>query len=275
MPGILWLASYPKSGNTWMRAFLANLILDAPAPLPLKRIGEVCPSEPAEIWFRPLTEGRVADLSAGEVAALRVKAQERAVSLNKNVVPMKTHSYLGEDCGHPIFSMKVTYGAIYILRDPRDVLLSAADHFGKTSDEMIDMMADPLALCIPMPGIIVHELQSSWSNHVESWTKWNHPGILTVRYEDLLADPLDQFGRVARHFGISSDAARIRKAVEFSSFKQLQKMEAEQGFVERSIHSEKFFRAGRSGGWQDKLTPDQVKRIESDHAEQMKRFGYL
>ncbi len=275
MPGILWLASYPKSGNTWMRAFLANLILDAPAPLPLKRIGEVCPSEPAEIWFRPFVEGKVADLPAREIAALRVKAQERVVSLNKNVVPMKTHSYLGEDCGHPIFSMSATFGAVYILRDPRDVAISAADHFGKTLDGMIEMMADPLAIGAPMPGTIVHELQSSWSNHVESWTKWNHPGIFVVRYEDLLADPLDQFGRIARHFGIATDAARIARAVEFSTFKQLQAMEAEQGFVERSLHSERFFRSGRAGGWQEKLTPEQARRIESDHGAQMKRYGYL
>ncbi|MGE5768306.1 MAG: sulfotransferase domain-containing protein, partial [Bacteroidota bacterium] len=94
-------------------------------------------------------------------------------------------------------------------------------------------------------------------------------------YEDLLADPVDQFGRVARRFGIAKDAARIRKAVEFSSFKQLQTLEAEQGFVERSTHSERFFRSGRSGGWRDKLTAAQVKRIETDHAAQMKRFGYL
>src|SRR3546814_3513291 len=53
MPGILWLASYPKSGNTWMRVFLANLILDEPEPLPLQRINEVCSSEPNEVWFKP------------------------------------------------------------------------------------------------------------------------------------------------------------------------------------------------------------------------------
>lgn len=275
MPGILWLASYPKSGNTWTRAFLANLILDPQDPLPLKRIGEVCPSEPAEMWFQPLSEKPVGELPGPEVAALRTKAQERVVGLNKNVVPMKTHSYLGEDGGHPIISMAATYGAIYIIRDPRDVAISATDHFGKTLDEMIEWMADPLATCVAMPGTIVHELQSSWSNHVESWTKWNHPGIFTVRYEDLLADPMDQFGRIARHFGITTDTARIRKAVEFSSFKQLQTMEAEQGFIERSIHSEKFFRSGRSGGWQETLTPEQAARIERDHAVQMKRFGYL
>ena len=275
MPGILWLASYPKSGNIWMRAFLANLIVDAPEPLPLQRIGEVCPSEPAETWFKPFCDMPVAELSHAEVAALRTTAQERVVRLNKNVVPMKTHSYFGEDYDHPIFSMQATYGAVYILRDPRDVALSAADHFGKTLDEILDGMADPLAICAPMAGSIVHELQSSWSNHVESWTKWNHPGIFVVRYEDLLADPVDQFGRVAAHFGISTDAARIQKAVEFSSFKQLQTMEADQGFNERSIHSERFFRSGRSGGWRDQLTAEQIKRIESDHATQMKRFGYL
>ncbi|GAB4392277.1 MAG: sulfotransferase domain-containing protein [Kiloniellaceae bacterium] len=275
MPGILWLASYPKSGNTWMRAFLANLIIDAPEPLPLKRIGEVCPSEPAEMWFKPFASGAVSELPEREIASLRTQAQERAVSLNKNVIPMKTHSYFGENHGHPIFSMKATFGAIYILRDPRDVALSGADHFGKTLDEMIEWMANPMALGMAMPGTIVHEMQSSWSNHVESWTKWNHPGIYVVRYEDLLADPLDQFGRVARRFGISSDKARIAKAVEFASFKQLQKLEAEQGFVERSVHSEKFFRAGRSGGWRDKLTADQAARIEGDHGVQMKRYGYL
>jgi hypothetical protein len=195
--------------------------------------------------------------------------------LNKNVVPMKTHSYFGEDFGHPIFSMQATFGAVYILRDPRDVAVSGADHFGKTFDEMIEWMANPAALAVAMPGTIVHEFQSSWSNHVESWTKWNHPGIYTVRYEDLLADPLDQFGRVARHFGISTDKARIAKAVKFSSFKQLQQMEAAEGFIERSEHSEKFFRSGRSGGWQDKLTDAQARKIESDHAAQMKRYGYI
>ena len=275
MPGILWLASYPKSGNTWMRAFLANLIHDGPEPLPLQVIGKLCPSEHSELWFQAVADRPIAELKGEEIAALRTRAQERVVSLNKNVVPMKTHSYLGEDCGHPIISMKATYGAIYIIRDPRDVAVSAADHFGKTLDEMIAMMADPLGTGMPMLGTIVHELLSSWSNHVESWTKWNHPGIFTVRYEDLLVDPLDQFGRVARHFGISTDKARIKKAVEFSSFKQLQKMEAEQGFIERSDHSERFFRSGHSGGWRDTLTAEQVKKIESDHAVQMKRFGYL
>src|SRR3546814_11290176 len=75
-----------------MRVFLANLILDEPEPLPLQRINEVCSSEPNEVWFKPLATKPVSELSEKRIAALRTKAQERAVGLNKNIMPMKTHS---------------------------------------------------------------------------------------------------------------------------------------------------------------------------------------
>src|SRR3546814_14913490 len=91
MPGILWLASYPKSGNTGRRVFLANLILDEPEPLPLQRINEVCSSEPNEDWFKPLATKPVSELSERRIAALRTKAQGRADGLNKNNRPRKNH----------------------------------------------------------------------------------------------------------------------------------------------------------------------------------------
>ena len=275
MPGILWLASYPKSGNTWMRVFLANLILDEAAPLPLQRINEVCFSEPNEVWYKPLTQKPLSELSNKKVAALRVKAQERAVSLNKNIIPMKTHSFLGKDHGCPTISLKASVGAIYILRDPRDVALSAADHYGLTLDQTIEMMADETARGRGMAGNTVYERMSSWSDHVKSWTRWKHTPLIVLRYEDMLRDPLGQLGGVARKLGITKDPARIGRAVEFSSFKALQAQERETGFVEKSANSARFFRSGRAGAWQGKLTSAQVAAIERDHAVQMKRFGYL
>jgi hypothetical protein len=275
MPGILWLASYPKSGNTWMRVFLANLILDEPAPLPLKRINEVCSSEPNEVWFRPLVSKPVSELSEKRIAALRVKAQERAASLNRNILPMKTHSLYGKDHGYPTISAKASIGVIYILRDPRDVAISAADHYGLTLDQAIAMMADRTSRGRGMPGNTVHELMGGWSDHVRSWLRWKHTPMLVLRYEDMLADPLGQLGMVARKLGIAQDEARIRRAVEFSSFKTLQKQEAESGFIEKSVNSQRFFRSGRAGGWRDTLTPAQAAAIEGAHAEQMRRFGYL
>jgi hypothetical protein len=275
MPGILWLASYPKSGNTWMRVFLANLILDPQEPLALQRINEVCSSEPNEVWFAPLTDKPVSALSNKQVAAFRTRAQERAVSLNQNIIPMKTHSLCGKDFGYPTISAKASIGVIYIVRDPRDVVISAADHYGLTIGQAIEMMADHKARGRGKPGNTVHELMGSWSDHVKSWTKWKHTPLMVLRYEDMLADPLGQLGAVARKVGITQDAARIRKAVEFSSFKQLQAQETESGFIEKSEHSQRFFRSGRAGGWREKLTSIQARAIEHDHAAQMRRFGYL
>lgn len=275
MPGILWLASYPKSGNTWLRVFLANLILDEPEPLALKRINEVCSSEPNEVWFKPLAKKPVSELSEKKIAELRTRAQEHAVGLNKNIMPMKTHSLCGKDHGYPIISVKATIGVIYIVRDPRDVAISAADHYGLTIDQAIEMMADHRARGRGTPGNTVHELMGSWSDHVRSWTSWKPTPKMLLRYEDMLADSLGQLGAVARKLGITQDAERIRRAVEFSSFKALQVQEAESGFIEKSLHSRRFFRAGRAGGWRDTLSPAQATAIESIHGEQMRRFGYL
>src|SRR3546814_19612140 len=84
MPGILWLASYPKSGNTWMRAFLANLILDHPEPLPLKRMGEVCPSEPTELWFRPFTKKDRKSVVSGKGVSVSVDLGGGGIIKKKN-----------------------------------------------------------------------------------------------------------------------------------------------------------------------------------------------
>ncbi len=275
MSGILWLASYPKSGNTWMRVFLANLILDEPEPLELKRINEVCSSEPNEVWFKPFAKGEVSALGERRIAALRVKAQDRAAQLNKNIILMKTHSLYGRDHGYPTISVKASVGVIYIVRDPRDVVISAADHYGLTIDQAIEMMNDKKARGRGMAGSTVHELMGSWSDHVRSWTGWKHTPLLVLRYEDMLADPYGQLGGVARKVGITLDEARIRRAVEFSSFEKLQAQEAETGFVEKSVNSQRFFRSGRAGTWRETLTADQAAAIERHHAEQMRRFGYL
>ena len=275
MAGILWIASYPKSGNTWVRIFLANLILNEPEPVPFARIGSVCPGEAHEIWFRPFTDRPVSELSRAEIAKLRCHVQMCAARTMKHIIPLKTHNHLGEDCGHPLISMEATRAVIYILRDPRDVALSVADQFGVSVAETIEIMNKEGATGRATPGHSVHEVLSSWSIHVKSWTQMRQGKLHVVRYEDLLADPYGELGKIARKLGITTEEARIRRAVGHASFKTLQEMERDKGFAERSEFSETFFRSGRSGVWKDELTPELAKRIERDHREQMKRFGYL
>src|SRR3546814_18008718 len=123
-----------------MRVFLANLFLDEPEPLPLQRINEVCSSEPNEVWFKPLATKPVSELSEKRIAALSTKAQERAVGLNKNIMPMKTHSLIGKAHRYSTISVKATLGVINIVRAPRDVVDSAADDYGLHIDPAIGMM---------------------------------------------------------------------------------------------------------------------------------------
>src|SRR3546814_14210838 len=88
----------------------------------------------------------------------------------------------------------------------------------------------------------------------------------------MLVDSLGQLGSVARKLGITQDEARIRRAVEFASFKTLQSQEAESGFIEKSLHSRRFFRSGRAGGWRETLTPGQAAAIEHLHPAQTRRL---
>ncbi len=276
MPGIVWISSYPKSGNTWTRIFLANLILNENEPITPDRVAEVCMSEASKSWTAPLLKDGQSfdDLSFLDIAKLRIEAQKRAVKINKNVVLLKTHNYLGEFAGLPLCNMSATAAAIYIVRDPRDVAVSGADHFGVSLDETIELMNKPSAMSEPDESQI-YEVYSSWSKHVKSWTQSKHNRLIVLRYEDMLADPHKVLGDLARKLGVTKDEERIKRAVEFSSFKQLQALEAEKGFVERSHKSEKFFRSGKAGGWREVLTDKQRYRIEKDHKAQMTRFGYL
>ena len=121
----------------------------------------------------------------------------------------------------------------------------------------------------------VASVLSSWSTHVLSWTRDDNESTCVLRYEDLLAKPAKGFRKLVAFLGLDPDQARIKRAIEFSSFRQMQKQEQAQGFRERSPNSKKFFRAGKQGQWRTTLTKEQVGRLVDAHREQMKRFKYV
>jgi len=119
------------------------------------------------------------------------------------------------------------------------------------------------------------EYLSSWSDHVLSWTAPKPYPVLTIRYEDMLAKPKKEFRRVLSHIGMPVDAARLAQAIEFSSFKELSSQEDQNGFVEKSIQSERFFNKGQSGQWEHDLPSDLAEQMKKNHRKVMKKFGYL
>lgn len=274
--GIHWLASYPKSGNTWFRVLLDNLRADGPEPVSINALASGAISS-SRAWLDAVLGYASADLSADEIDRLR-PALYRWTLRRPGVSCIKTHEAwtLTAD-GEPLLGSEVTLGAVYLLRNPLDVAVSAAEHWRCSLDAAIERMGAPdAALAGSRTRLRPHVRQRllSWSQHVRSWTDGAVPNVLVLRYEDLLADTEAQFARAAAHLGLATDAARIARAVQHSRFEELARQERAQGFRERPPETRRFFGRGRAGGWRDALSPAQVARLVGDHGELMRRFGY-
>ncbi|WP_207459236.1 sulfotransferase domain-containing protein [Azospirillum sp. SYSU D00513] len=277
MGGIYWLASYPKSGNTWFRTFLRNLIDDSSAPADINdlKTGGIASSRG---WLDEVLGFDTAELDPDEVERLRPVVYRWSLRA-ETVGYHKIHdAYTHTADGEPLVSRDATLGAVYILRNPLDVAPSVANHNQCSIDEAIAGMGDSgYALCRSRQRLTdqVRQRLLSWSAHVLSWT--DAPGLnrLVIRYEDMLDDPAATFTRAARFLQVPDDPARVEKAIRFSGFQELARQEQEKGFRERPSRAARFFRQGRSGGWRDTLTAGQVERIIADHGAVMRRFGYL
>ncbi|MBM3492461.1 MAG: sulfotransferase domain-containing protein [Alphaproteobacteria bacterium] len=274
MGGIIWLASYPKSGNTWLRAFLHNLLLNPAEPADINQLDQFCFGDSQATWYERLAGRKVSALLPQDIARLRPEVHQAYTRARPDSVFVKTHNMLGETFGVPLITMAATAGALYVVRNPLDLVLSLADHFGLTLDQAIDMLGDPQS-ATQTDERNVFEFYGTWSQHVRSWAGQQGKQLLVVRYEDMATKPEQSFGRVAGFLGLKPPRARLDKAIRFASFEVLRRQEEARGFRERSLHQARFFRVGRAGQWRARLSPAQVERVISEHAAEMGRFGYV
>jgi hypothetical protein len=277
--GIVWIASYPKSGNTWMRVFLYHMQrLMAGLPREENDLHHLDRSSTYEARLFGLFEqylGKpLATATREDVAQIRPQVQATIAQRTDGVALIKTHNVLGQLGGVPIINMQVSAGTIYIVRDPRDVALSLANHIGAPIDEAITVLNTP-AYGTQNTTEAAFEIWGSWSEHTLSWTMRPHDAVLVVRYEDMIADPVGAFTTVARHLRQKPTTELVTEASNLSGFSELREQEAKVPFRERSEAAEVFFREGRAGEWREKLTADQARRIVDAHGEQMQKFGYL
>lgn len=274
MSHILWLASYPKSGNTWLRAFLANYLLDGEAPVPLNALPTFAAGDMRAEPYAALAGRPAATLSRAEINRLRPAVHRSIAQARRGIVFVKTHSVLGSIDDIPTITPDVTFGAVYVIRNPLDVAVSFADHYGLSPG------AGVRALCFkgleiePKEGHI-RQVVTDWTSHVESWEK--APGLyrLTVRYEDMLAAPEETFGGILAFLRVRNEPSRLMRAIERSSFRALSAQEAAGGFIERSKNAARFFRTGRAGAWREVLDPVDAETLIACHRQAMLEHGYL
>jgi len=275
MGKIVWLASYPKSGNTWVRMLLNNYLSNSDRRSDLNSLDLSTFGGSSKSSYRSVTEADIDTCSDAEIMALTPKAHGFVATKSKNVAFVKTHNLLSTYHDVPLITPEVTQGAIYIVRNPLDTVISVADHFGLSMDKAVDFINDPSGSTAPNETM-VRQIFCSWSRNVESWTGGQAPfPVWTVRYEDLHSNPEQAFSDVLRFLGADVNQKRLSAAIKQSSFRSLKSLEKRDGFDERSRYSKSFFRSGKTGQWRRKLSDEQVQKIVEANRPQMARFDYL
>ncbi|MEB3288720.1 MAG: sulfotransferase domain-containing protein [Leptolyngbya sp.] len=278
MGKIYWLASYPKSGNTWMRILLANYLRKADHPAEINSLDQV-PIASARAMFDSALGIETSDLTQDEIDRYRPLVYEHLSHQAKEPLFLKVHdAFTYTPYGYPLLSKTATAGVLYLVRNPLDVAVSFAHHTAQSVEVMVARMGNANFCLAKNPEGLHEQLQQrllTWSGHVRSWLDEPDLRVNVVRYEDLQADTVGQLAEVVRFCGLEEDPDRMAQAVEFSRFDRVQQQENERGFREKAPLAGAFFRRGRVGSWRDALSPALVDQLIADHRPVMTRLGYL
>ena len=261
---IVWVASYPKSGNTWVRSIL---YCAARGRMDLNDVGTLIPSFPACI------ERVAADRNISHTddpITLWDDTQRWISSLGGNRV-IKTHNLCGGIGGTRFPKPDVTAGAIYVVRDPRDVAMSYCNHYGRTVEQAAALLQMDDNVIFMDKNAFQKSVIGSWNTHVQSWLNADFP-VLFVRYEDLTAAPATEIKRIL-------DFLKLRPAIPpeqiaaATSFTEMAQQESVDGFAEASDNAVRFFHKGSVGQWLGH--ENDLQELTAAFAPLMEKFGYL
>lgn len=288
----IWLASYPKSGNTWFRMMVANLSAKDGKPIDINHPPGLVAAASARgpFDYRSLIDSSL--LTHDEIDCLRPRVYEELARDGdddeydepEDGPPVRfvlVHdAYALTPKGEPMLAgRRGADGAILIVRDPRDVAPSLANYKRTSIDtaialmnnEQLDEQFNPNSL---QP--LFRQRPRDWSGHARSWLEQADIPVCLVRYEDMKADTIGVFRHALDFAGRPASDDDIRRAVAFADFTELRRQEQKKGFGGLPLPhlGGKFFRRGEAGGWRDELSAEQVARIEAAHAPMMLRLGY-
>jgi hypothetical protein len=287
----IWLASYPKSGNTWLRMLIANLAAKDDQPVGINDLSAMSNIASARAPFDDLLLIDSGLLTNDEADCLRPRVYEELArgADSGEEDPRKTppavrfvkvhDAYTLTPLGEPLLAgARGADGAIVVVRDPRDVAPSLASHRNTSIDDAIAFMNDrdaEFSANTTRQDLQLRQKLPGWSAHVAGWLEQTDIPVHLVRYEDLQTDTAAVLRRALQFAGQAATDDEICRAVRFAGFSRLRQQEEEKGFTEAPPQlGARFFRRGEAGGWRDELTPDQAARIVAAHGAVMRRLGY-
>lgn len=289
-----YLASYPKSGNTWCRVFIAELRRLAG----LEREGDTKATEAKEqelrlnrdvvtgsivssrYWLDDQLGIDTSDLRVDELERVRGRVGYQLALYSESIRYHKVHdAFFTPSSGQPVVCTEGCGGVVYVMRHPADVAVSMSHFFGWDLERSVAFLLNKEASMGQSNkggGNQVRQYLGRWDNHVASWCKQTLLPVLILRYEDLLVDPEVHFQRLASFVGLPDKPELIAEAVDNTSFEKLRaKEETEGGFHERPSGCERFFRSGKSGEGRKRLNQEQFQLLETSFSATLENYGYL
>ena len=266
---ITWIASFPRSGNTWLRARITAYANDG--EVDINNIMQTGDKEPG--YYQGIVNAPIGSWTLPHQSMLKPAAMLRMLEHAGSNLLLKTHDWNREIAGVEQIPPKLTRTELYVVRDPRDVALSFMNHYKLESmDATLDLMLnDDTFTRFPDSGLFVP--QSSWQAHTESWLRKTPYPLHVIRYEDLIEQPFKEFSKVVRILQLGFDAKLVKKSINACEFSRFQKAEQEHGFKEGV--GQTFFHQGQARRWEKEMDQAHLDRIVKSCRRQMKAFGYL
>ena len=291
---ILWLASYPKSGNTWVRTIIGQIISQN---LDRKKVFETAKQirlYPSKIDFLDLdNDFKYKEFPKDKKKVIFDKTvinwdvSQSRINLNNKINIFKTHNMLCKlEVGKKSYSftnLENTLGVIHIVRDPRNVISSLKNHFSFENVSKILEFIMNENQTIGIEENDIPQLLSSWKNHYNSWKRFPKNNLL-VKYEDLILHPEQEIKKIIKFlnqfFTISLSSNQINEIILNTSFENLQDLEKKGLFDENALNNKtgelkKFFNMGMKNNWKKLLSENISNKIEQQFNNEMNELGYL
>ena len=282
---IFWIASYPKSGNTWIRTLLSSYYYTEDGIFNESKIHNI-DQFPQKKYFKDFKYDKTI---VNDTARLWLKAQKK-INLDKKLRFFKTHNAFGNLNGNPFTDDKNSTGAIYVVRDPRNVITSLKNHYELNDNQAYSWMINENNYLYDIhnfeeDGYSDFQFISSWSTNYKSWKVQKKIQIKIIKYEDLLNETYLVFKDLINFINmlvnnsehINSD--KLKKVVDSTLFEKLRKKEQHKGFTESVLSRDgkrkiPFFNLGPKNDWNKILNIKMVKKIEEVFADSMKDLSY-
>ena len=281
---IIWIASYPKSGNTWLRSLISSYYFSEDGVFNQNSL-PLIQQFPQKKYFKNFNYNPEI---ITDTAKFWIPAQ-KIINMDKKIKFFKTHNVLGSINNSKFTDKKNTVACIYVVRDPRNVITSLQNHYEMTKEESLNFMLNENKFIYDYSiknDYSNFQFISSWEKNYQSWLNQKNFSVMMIKYEDLIKDTLETFKKVIEFIELITKSQRsyneekAKISIQSTTFEKMKQIERKEGFIESILsknESQKipFFHLGPKNNWKNIFDEIYQKKLNLTFKQNLKELNYL